>query len=697
MKSFVAFSLIVYAFLLILGIFHTVICSKATEAKVALKKKLQDISDFPRLQLFESASPETLEGIATEFKTLIFDTLRGVEGILKYIQTRPLLAFKHSLVSQDNHTVHHLVQFFLGLRFLQTSLRQIILHYYPEVVDPEHISDPNIIENRLSLILPSMKFILSSLPTLLLTCFSFSKIEFPAGNELIVSEQIALDDFRRHSKIVLETSTALLNMSLDKSKPSFIPENSVVLYNQINWLNALICLFHMEMLRKSTFDQITIINFPPLYPLALPFQFVSLFIIQSMRANSKLLTTNTESALNVIESLAQIAEETSTIPFFDRLNSPEMLRTILQVENLSQEFVEKAKTRLDALEEIRAKDRFILLFGSRGKTTKKQSDQAVAKSKRLNQKEKYKGKNRKQNQALHYKKPNTRHQKVEISAKDETENTMELDEDKCVAVIPRELFYDSITLPIEIHFIRFGQYCFDNVLNQVLKMIPNNEHYTWTMVADYCVTNEGQDLLYKLGISLRDLNDCIQVVRRRTEAAHPKDTPVEQILKDISALLAFHHNFSPLEHLFDYINSISEWKKVLGSGIPSIDNDEIENLETSDVLTLAIIRVAQYCLDKILYPAATALGLDPTQLSMTDIIDFAENFSLIAMPDGSSLQPKLLRDCKVIYQLRNNYAHRLVTKKQAIASERRAYNGRYEKMSILKDGFISRKVNGQFY
>ena len=115
----------------------------------------------------------------------------------------------------------------------------------------------------------------------------------------------------------------------------------------------------------------------------------------------------------------------------------------------------------------------------------------------------------------------------------------------------------SITLPTEIHFIRFGQYCFDNVLNEVLKMIPDNEHYTWTMVADYCATWEGQDLLYKLGLTLVDVNGCIQVVRDRAERAHPKNTSVEQILTDISALLAFHHHFPPLEHLFDYINSIS--------------------------------------------------------------------------------------------------------------------------------------------
>lgn len=135
-----------------------------------------------------------------------------------------------------------------------------------------------------------------------------------------------------------------------------------------------------------------------------------------------------------------------------------------------------------------------------------------------------------------------------------------------------------------------------------------------------------------------------------------------------------------------------------GSSIPSINNDEVENLRRTDFLVLAIIRVGQYCLDNIFYPAATALKLDPLRSSMTDIIEMAEKYTGIEMPGGSNLNPKLLSDCRTIYRLRNKYAHRLVTKEEALASKQKVYGAsKYMNMTILKDDFQCKMASGEFY
>lgn len=661
-------------------------CSKLlNDKRGSLQKKFQESRNFPIIPSVSLNIPETLEDISRELERLLFKTLDEVQVLLQYINSDPKTAYKCSrVISQGENSVHFFGMFYLALRYMQTSLQKTIQFYFPEKFNAESLVHPEMVDNRMTFILPSLKLILRILPELLVSCISFDKIDFPSQNPIVLTFESLNKELAIHLAISLQSNFSLKCLYSEEVL-SFTSLNSVVLYEMISRLNMLVCLYHLKYLQQhnTTVNSLTIVNQSPIYQFFLPFQFTGLFILQCAVAKLPLISSDPNAALRMIESLAQKCERNTAIPFFDSIFSPVMLRAVLKIVGVPKSFIDLAKARIAVLEELERKDRLILLESNDadGQKTRKTAKASPKKPQPSNRRKDFK----ESNPLKTVKKTNHKEPKTFSSTKQPKDVISEDDVDVVVEKMKR-LEY-TITLPTDIHFIRLGQYCFDNVLFKVLREIPNNHQYTWTMVADHCVTDAGQDALYHLGISIDDVNDCIQIVRDRAERAHPKDVPEEQVQRSISMLLAFHRNFHPLQHLLGYINSRMEWKLIPGRNIPVIDNEETENVAHPDLLTLAAVSVGEYCLETIFEPAARFLGLDTLQSSMTKIIKEAEKHLTIAMPDGSSINPDLLKHCKAIYKLRNKYVHQFVSKKQAKASQREAYGSRFADLSILNKDF----------
>ena len=674
--------------------------SSSREPKHSLEKRLQEARNFPLLESISNRGiPDTKEGLEHELETLIFKTIDEVESLLHIFKSDPEKACIFSSY-HGRKSVHDFVQFYLALRFLKTSLGNVAQFFFPEKIFLEPLDDSEIKEDRMSQILPSMKLILHLMPNFFILCNFFDSIVYPSGSYWIVTQDSLQIDWKIFRSSEIKCSVALLKTASDSS---FIFSNSLYLYQRINRLNGILYLYHLKLFSQDVIgdahsnaqipftDHIEIINVTPVCPSSLHYQFISVFIGRSEKIDPKLLSKNPVAALGIIESLADICEEISEVPFFDRISSPSLLRAIMDTPRMSPGFIEEARLRLEALEKIRREEQQVLLwsFKENQKNYHPKSPRKTQHGRNTTQRKNAKNYNSKKTITV---------QKNNKNLKTKSEVIID-EEAEAIVADQLEKLNLAITLPTDIHFIRFGQYCYDNVLDQVLQNIPNNQNYTWTMVADYCTTDEGQDLLYKLGLTLRDVNVCIQAVRIRAEKAHPIDFSIEQVQQeDIPALLAYHRNFSPLKHLLVYLNSISEWKKVPGGSLPIVDNEVEENLATPDALLMAAIRTGELCLRNIFEPAAVALKMDPMQSSMTGIIEAAEKYSVIKMPNGSTINSDLLKYCRIIYQLRNKYAHQIVTKEQAIASESTAYNNLYAGLTILKPEFVCKtSTSGQFY
>lgn len=126
MKTVVVLSLISFC----LNIFPSVFCSEDSETKNRLKKKLQEIGEFPRLRPVLFDFTLTQQDPSEEFKSLIVGTLAEVDNLLGYIKSSPSRAFKQSNENVSKRSVHDLSRFFLGLRFLQSTLQRAIQDFF---------------------------------------------------------------------------------------------------------------------------------------------------------------------------------------------------------------------------------------------------------------------------------------------------------------------------------------------------------------------------------------------------------------------------------------------------------------------------------------------------------------------------------------------------------------------------------------
>ena len=686
-----------FAFLCLLCLFVSCFCSnKNATRREQLKKKLDE--SIPILEYLLPVIPESLQQAEQEFERLLLGTIEEVNGLIKFCKNDPNLAYSHSSNVYGTKSVCVFAQFYLALRLAQVSLKMI------------HCIMQNLTssEDQMSSIFPIMRFFQHSLSANLTDCTSLPAIVTPysTNNFVLASSNI---DSQGSEFVIVET---LMSEKRNKQKNLFIQTNSDNLLHRVNWLNVLLVsyfsyivrqeptlmkaafqvnhfrhLFSEEELLTTTQVVISFDRNSQITSTCTSFSLLHLFIFYSQK-NARFFSSDPAVVLNFVESLAKNAKEDTGQHFFDRFHSIELLKFISDTPFLTGSFAQQAKDRLALLEEISRQDRLILLLNSSNNVEKGRGTKKIqaASSKRKNR------------QGANRKKYSEDENSKKIERKKEIVFSNFNFEEEAIVAEQIEKLNNFVTLPIDIHFIRFGQYCHDNVLDQVLRNIPNNYNYTWTMVADYCTTTEGQYLLYELGLTLRDINDCIQVVRNRAEKAHPTGFTIDQVQQeDIPALLAYHRNFSPLKHLLEYLNSISEWQKVLGGSLPIVDNDEEENLATADALLMAAIRAGELCLKNVFEPAAIALKLNPMQSSMTDIIQIAEKYSVIETPNGSKITLNLLKDCRAVYHLRNKYAHQNVTKEQATASEAKAYGNRYAEMTILKPEFECKTTSGQFY
>lgn len=687
------FPLLAYCFLL-LSLAGLLSCSE--NRREVLRRRILDAPPIPYFKSLPTDLPETAQKLSVEFKRLIVETFEETERFVQLFKQNPAMAFKLSRRNDEKGYFGNFLQFYVALRFLQSTLQTTINTYFP-------ISEKTLVGDQMSQVFPSIRLLRHILKEQLIFCASSMPRE---------SFNYQLDVLLSLPSIVTETQPLMefeIFMKLNDSTISWIRRNADNLVHRLTRLHLILLLHHSEIIQQSqinhglsssldgqciisdddeyyfremqhhAIEEIQMRNTSVITGVALSYYFLSSYVIHASIDDVKnFFSSDPAVALGTVDAFVQDLEELPGHLFFSGIWSQKFLISLMKTKNIPDNFLKSAKARLRELQEIEKNDRLILLADH----LKDEEEILIVR----------KVSSRKKPSKNHPKRRNTvaKTKLTKPVAEKKTRKILKDKSDKEEIIIDKPDTF-TITLPIDVHHIRLGQYCYDNALFEVLKRIPNNKNYTWSMVAEYCTTAAGQEILYHLNLTKRDISSCIQIVRDRGLMAHPNNVSIEQVKQDISVLLSVHRNFKPLRHLLEFANGQTEWKLIPGRHIPSvIENAEEEVLVAVDVLMMAFIRVGSFCWDEIFVPAATAMNIDPMYASMRDIMEAAFTKTIPFSAD-------ILKDCKAIYDLRNKYTHRVVTKEQAIASQREAYEARFENLSILRQDFQCKTSQEYFW
>lgn len=236
---------------------------------------------------------------------------------------------------------------------------------------------------------------------------------------------------------------------------------------------------------------------------------------------------------------------------------------------------------------------------------------------------------------------------------------------------------EAIIIEPSIYYLEIGQFCYDHVLFPLLGKLGLVQ-YTWKQVSEACFTPTGFEALAALVLTQSQVDVCIAIVRDRVVFAHPLDVTPEKAQDDTIILKQAHPELTAeINTLQQRLFHDSGWK--VGSGL-SIDTPMSATFIEPSKLTLASMRVAEYCWTAIAEPIAVSFGLDIYSTSMRDLTDHCAIHEL---------DTSLLVACQSLIKLRNTYVHKGVSPFNARRALYKIYgdNDEMQKMSILQPIF----------
>ena len=222
------------------------------------------------------------------------------------------------------------------------------------------------------------------------------------------------------------------------------------------------------------------------------------------------------------------------------------------------------------------------------------------------------------------------------------------------------------------NFLMIGQFCYENVLYRLLEELAITE-CTWKELSEACFTQEGFEALAKLNLTQSQVDVCIGIVRNRVPFAHPNDFSEERVQDDLAILKGQHPEMANIFDEFrQMLSSTTGWSVVPGTSTEMLQAVPIKSEEALS----ALLRVAEFCWKNVVEPMADNFGLDIYTNTLTEIIEHAKL--------AGGVDVRRLKSCRSIIKLRNRYAHRAVSAKEARQALLAIYGQDAVEVSVLE-------------